>query len=151
MAKAHKKGAAVLKTGSSQNPKMQDHAWIKRFAREMLGCDCPDEVFEHIEYMPVTTVHDFPGLFKRIVIGNRLLIFIWEPDDATDVEKQLPSLVNAGIKERDDRSLNRFRLVVGTENTERIRSVTDAWIRASSGRDPKTHLHVIHKGDIPRG
>ena len=151
MAKTHKKGAAVLKAGLTQNPRMQGPAWIKGFVRERLGCDCLDEVFEHIEYFPETKIRDFPGLVDRIVIGNRLLIYIWNLDDATDAETYLPFLLNAGIKERDDCSLNRFRLVIGTTDTEGIKSVMDAWDPVSTGRDPKAHLHIIHKGDIPRG
>jgi len=151
MAKAYKKGAAVLMTERTQNPTMQVPAWIKGFAREMLGCDCADAVFEHIEYFPETEVGDFPGLVRRIVIGNRLLIFIWESEDLTEVETHLPLLLNAGIKERDDRRLNRFRLVIGTTDAEGIKSVMDAWDPVSSGRDPKAHLHIIRKEDIPRG
>jgi len=151
VAKTHKKGAAVLKAELTQNPKMQDHTWIKSFARETLGCDCPDAVFEHIEYVPATTIRDFPVLVRRIVIGNRLLIYIWEPNDTGDVETFLPLLLNAGREERDDRGLNRFRLVIGTTDTEGLKSMMDAWDPVSSGRDPKAHLHIIHKGDIPRG
>jgi hypothetical protein len=151
VAKAHKKGAAVLKAEPTQDPKMQDHTWIKNFARDRLGCNCPDAVFEHIEYMPATTIRDFTVLVRRIVIGNRLLIYIWEPNDTGDVETYLPLLLNAGKEERDDRGLNRFRLVIGTTDTEGIKSIIDASGPASSEKDPKAHLHVIHKKDIPRG
>ncbi|MFH1940598.1 MAG: hypothetical protein ABIL68_00740, partial [bacterium] len=49
---------------------------IKNFARRTLGCQCPDDVFEKIEYGTVNDVFTNTTPIQKIVVGNRLLIVI---------------------------------------------------------------------------
>ena len=48
---------------------------IKTFVQKTLGCGCPEEVFRHIDW---ETNAESPeaGLYSRINIGNRLLVYI---------------------------------------------------------------------------
>jgi len=75
--------------------------------RNTLGCTCPDEIFEQIEYAKETT-----DTLKQITLGNRLLLYIWKTENQTALETELPILLAQGKAERDRRGLNRFRLVV---------------------------------------
>ena len=54
---------------------------IKRFVQETLGCSCPEEVFDKIECK--TNVSS--TWWKRIDVGNRLLIYILDATDVSDL------------------------------------------------------------------
>ena len=55
-----------------------DHETAKRFVRDTLGCQCPDSVFEQIDYQENTGILDKDAIVKRLLVGNRLLIYILE-------------------------------------------------------------------------
>ena len=73
---------------------------IKRFVQEMLGCGCPEEVFRSIEAQRNVRLNSFIVLSARIVIGNRLLIYVTEPESEGCIEEHLPVLVTAGMDEK---------------------------------------------------
>ena len=52
---------------------------IKDFVQNILGCICPDKVFEHIEDRRVASLSS-PHT-RCITIGGRLLIYIWNIRD----------------------------------------------------------------------
>jgi len=51
---------------------MQTYQEIKRFVQETLGCSCPEEVFNKIDYQKESD--DISG--RRINVGDRLFIYI---------------------------------------------------------------------------
>ena len=120
---------------------------IEDFARNVLGCDCPDEVFKVIECQQGDAPRETPYSF-RIAIGGRLLVYILETDDLEVVRKGLPEMLSAGKAERDEKGMNRFRAVVSTDDTETLEDAAKGIFEDFAEKDEKIHLHVLKKGDV---
>ena len=115
---------------------------IKRFAREVLGCGCPEEVFKDIEYdQKIGRLNDACHV-DRILIGRRLLIYIFRPDQHLQWKRLLPELIEEGKKERDQNGYNRFRMVVVTDEPECGR-LSSKIFETLPWSDEKVHLHVV--------
>jgi len=127
---------------------MISHQTIERFTREVLGCHCPAEVFQHIDCQDKTSLgqHDLRSF--RINVGNRLLIYIAECLDSKALPDTIQSLAELGKHERDSLGFNRFRLVITTDRPDAIKKQAQAMF-APLIPDDKVHLHVIHRNDIP--
>ena len=124
---------------------------VKDFVTGVLGCQCPDEVFQEIEILMEDS-----GL--RILIGNRLLVRLFplgKKANSITTERLLEIFKN-GQRERDLKGFNRFRLVLivndGDEAKQRIdnlsQKVQDAFKR-TQGEDDCMHLHVVREGTVP--
>ncbi len=116
---------------------------IISFVRETLGCQCPREVFKHID-IARTSERDIK---LRITVGGRLLIYIAEIEDPDSLDAILEKLVRAGREERDSLGLNRFRLVVAAEDLKSIKDSLLEKFNAVRQGDEKAHLHVLHRND----
>lgn len=123
----------------------QKHQSIKRFAVEILGCGCPDEVFQTVETgtTTISTLTTFQP--DRILIGNRLLIYLAPVDSDTELPILLPDLIKAGTEERDSKGYNRFRLVLYTEDKDFDAAGTDFLFSSLAGVDDRLFLHIIEK------
>jgi len=115
---------------------------ITAFVRDVLGCGCPDSVFEEIAVGPL-----HPGMFgfdiTRIDIGNTLLVYVARPGPGTALRDAVTSVAAEGRRDRDAHGFNRFRFVVAGETTPPVRDgVTTAFARAIDG-DEKMHLHFV--------
>jgi hypothetical protein len=121
---------------------------IIAFVKQSLGCNCPDEVFSHIECQS-----DIPCsgilLDMRINVGNRLLIYIVTVNDPDFLRRMLPALVTAGKKERDGAGFNRFRLVLAADDVSKIKKEAEK-IFNSLNEDEKIYLHTLSKKSIPQ-
>jgi hypothetical protein len=120
---------------------------IKTFIQKTLGCNCPEEVFHHIDcqsHVPVNKI----VVKNRINIGNRLLIYVIEVSDNISLQTILPLLLHAGQKERDEARFNRFRLVLVTDRVHEVKRAADEIFKWIS-KDEKIHLHIIHKENVP--
>ena len=113
---------------------------IEQFVKQVLGCSCPDEVFEHIDYRE--TVGDANAL-KAITVGNRLLVYLVDLDRASSAEHLVAAVLHDGVAERNSRGLNRFRLVLITADPVEKRHTAQASFEASPLCDDKTHLHLV--------
>jgi len=115
---------------------------IKKFVRQVLGCTCPEKVFEQIEdkhVAPAVSPHT-----RVITIGGRLLIYIWEVNEPGKFKDNLPAMLAAGQKERDERGLNRFRAVLAADETDQdIAAEAAFYFSQFAGRDDRMHLHVV--------
>lgn len=119
---------------------------LKHFVKKTLGCACPDEVFENIDY-----ISDSSSDVSGIILGNRLLLFLWKTDDPADIMANTERLLLSGKLERDRRGLNRFRLVIATDEVETIKPKSDQLFKTiHSQMDEKIHLHVVHKKNLPQ-
>jgi hypothetical protein len=125
---------------------MPTRSRIEDFARNVLGCDCPDEVFKVIECQRGDAVAAPYSL--RISIGGRLLVYILEVDDIEVVRKRLPEMLRAGKAERDEKGMNRFRAVVSTGDVEALEDAAKGIFEKFDRKDEKTHLHVLENGDV---
>ncbi len=125
-----------------------DKQAIERFVRGMLGCGCPDEVFNSI-VIERTGHPDDSTRYVRLLVGNRLLIYVVEAQDLERVRAAVPVLARLGIEERDRAGLNRFRLVVAANgSTQPATAATDGFAGAM-GLDDRAHLHVVAADLVP--
>jgi hypothetical protein len=123
---------------------MQTDTEIRRFVKETLGCSCPAEVFNKIDYQ-----HGNGGIPERkITVGDRLLIYIITADGRSGIQSLVQSALEQGIVERDKKRLNRFRLVLVTSHTDDLRSTAEQAFRNSGYTNEKTHLHVVNESDV---
>ncbi|PIE65115.1 MAG: hypothetical protein CSA26_04535 [Desulfobacterales bacterium] len=118
---------------------------IKTFARNRLGCDCPENVFDSILVSESLTT-SIPGArYRKIVIGGRLLIYIVSLSKDPSISSLIEKLIILGRNERDKKNYNRFRLVLVTDEHD-----TAPKSNGQDQTDEKTHLHLIKKEDIPQ-
>ena len=127
---------------------MTDNKAIKDFARKTLGCNCPEEVFQYINCRTVVNIDENIVPAYEINIGNRLLIFAAGIDEVDSLRSVISKLVRAGIKKRDEKKFNRFRLVLLSAGEIDIAQQASE-IFSSLVTDEKVHLHVINKDDFP--
>jgi hypothetical protein len=112
---------------------------IRSFVQESLGCTCPEEVFQQI------SLDDGDGqIARKIRVGGRLLVYILDAGRATDLPGAVSEALRDGVRVRERDRFNRFRLVVVSDEPERISGTVEAAFSGSASRDPKTHLHVLH-------
>ena len=126
---------------------MRTEERIKQFARQSLGCECPDEVFDNIEVRPGDAEALLPHA-RSITIGGRLLIHIYGTSDPALVEAHLPEIIAAGADERDRRGLNRFRAVIASDDIEAVDSAARRVFGQLRGLDDNIHLHVVRREDV---
>jgi hypothetical protein len=126
---------------------MMNDKEIKVFVRETLGCGCPEEVFQYMDYQSNIMSGDVL-LRARINVGNRLLIYVVDVEKRESIRNILSRLIDIGKKERDDLGFNRFRLVLASDNMNEIRRTSEELFR-DSGKDEKVHLHIVQKAVIP--
>ncbi len=153
---------------------MIDKAAVREFARETLGCGCPDEVFDAIEQDTAVTLDtetdtETAGglrLKHRFLIGGRLLLYLYhiEPDIDNGARMEgftstLRALIEHGRAVRDQNGYNRFRLVLITTaqpdadsdadggHTERLHTLAHRVYDTlpPSVVDEKVHLHTIER------
>jgi hypothetical protein len=124
-----------------------DKESIKTFVQKTLGCGCPEEVFEYINYKSNIKLNDVV-LSSKINISNRLLIYVVNINDQSSIKNILPFLVSTGKGERDNLKFNRFRLVLVTDKLNEIKETAETIFRTISG-DEKVHLHVVDKKKVP--
>ena len=121
---------------------------IKVFTREILGCDCPEEVFDKIVCEDDVRINSGLTLSYRINIGDKLLIYILILSQTNILGAELPEIIDAGEKERNDKGFNRFRLVLVSENPDVIKDDADTLFQQIE-KDEKVHLHIINRNDFP--
>jgi hypothetical protein len=121
---------------------------IKHFVQNILGCGCPEEVFRSIDMHRNVRVNSFIVLDSAIVIGNRLLVYIAEARSTRCIEEHLPVLMRCGRQERDEKELNRFRLVLVADTPDEVRQATERQFEGLRGNDERIHLHVISRKEL---
>jgi hypothetical protein len=121
---------------------------IEPFVRKTLGCKCPDEVFASIEVTPLQ-VAGFPSPVTRLLVGNRLLIYIIDPLPTERLAELVATLTARGRAERDSGGYNRFRLVIGAEDHARVTRAIEAGFKSAAAGDERLHLHVVATSALP--
>jgi len=127
---------------------MTDNKAITEFVRNTLGCNCPEEVFQYIDCRTVLNIDEYIEPAYEINIGNKLLIFAVGIDKVDSLSSAITKLLSAGIKKRDEKKFNRFRLVLLTAPENDVAEHASE-IFSSLTPDNKAHLHVIKKDDFP--
>ena len=121
---------------------------IEPFVRGVLGCGCPDEVFQRME---LATGQADPGglVFTRLVIGGRLLIHVVAWLDADEARLPVETLARLGLADRDRAGCHRFRLVLASAKEGPVPAAIPDAFRAVVGRDDRAHLHWLPASSVP--
>ncbi len=119
-----------------------------RFVREVIGCNCPDDVFRHIEVQRGSSAVRICSADCELRIGGRLLIVVTS-EPAARLSLHLAQVIAEGKRSRDDIKFNRFRLVVQTENPDQESEQFFQAFESLCNKDERTHLHVLPKGGVP--
>lgn len=120
---------------------------VTRFVREVIGCNCPDEVFRHIEIQRGSSAVKACSADCELRIGGRLLILVTS-EPVSRLSPRLAEVIAEGKRARDESKFNRFQLVVQTENPDRESEQLVQAFESLSHKDERTHLHVLPKGDV---
>jgi len=115
---------------------------IIEFVKETLGCACPDEVFEKIE-AGKAAIAQFAVGATRIVVGDRLLIYIVSPQSLSELCANIGEAAVMGKNDRDTNKYNRFRLVVISDKDSDSSAEAITRFAEAAGSDEKMHLHFI--------
>jgi hypothetical protein len=125
---------------------MRKKSAIEDFARDTLGCNCPDEVFDVIECKRGNSTTDNYGL--RLSIGGRLLVYVVETNDIQRLRDTLPAMLTAGKTDRDKNGMNRFRAVLATDEVTAMDEAARGIFDDHGEVDDKVHLHVVKKSGV---
>jgi len=126
----------------------QKHQCIKHFAVEVLGCGCPEEVFQTIETGKIDIAGPAGSDIARILIGNRLLIYLVPVSRKTELAALLADFIKTGTSERDSKGYNRFRLVLVTEDSDFDRAGAAFLFSTLVHGDDRLFLHTVEKENL---
>jgi hypothetical protein len=122
---------------------------LTRFIREVLGCNCPDEVFRRVEAQTGSRAVKSCSADCEIRIGGRLLVVVTsEPMERLTVSR-IENVFAEGRRASDAGGFNRFRLVVRSDAAAQETEKLLQSFEKISTRDEKTHLHVLGKHEVP--
>ena len=121
---------------------------VEHFVRRTLGCKCPDAVFKAITISRERSADTVPE-YTRLLIGDRLLIYVLDTSRAQRLSAAVSTLATRGRAERDAAGLNRFRLVIATRHPTQALADAEASFTDAPGHDDRTHLHVIAPDQLP--
>ena len=108
-----------------------------RLVRDILGCTCPEEVFNHYQVHYCTAGF---GPFVQMIMGDRLLVRLVDISRLHSLEEEVAGMLSEGFEEREKRGLHRFRLVlVGNLLPETGRIL----LELPEKLGPRVHLHMI--------
>ena len=127
---------AVIQTWFAE---LSRKAAAEQLVRRTLGCTCPREVFDHFQVELCFLPPDSRPVIQ-LIMGERLLVWILDASGEVVSKERTFDLLRNGKKARDERRLNRFRLVLVGESP-------DFAFDGSETTDPsigaKVHLHVL--------
>ena len=122
---------------------------VTQFVRQVIGCDCPDEVFRRVEVRSGSTAVKCCPADYELRIGGRLLVVVTsEPVEALS-GASLARVILEGKRARDRGKFNRFRLVVQARNAVQDRDTLLRSFEDVPGKDEKTHVHVVARSEVP--
>jgi hypothetical protein len=125
-----------------------DRHSIEHFVRTTLGCKCPDEVFQSIAIERAPTP-DTALPHTRLVIGERLLIHVFEAPSVNATAAAVSKLATQGRTERDAKQYNRYRLVLVSAHPTQVLDDAKASFTSVVGDDQRAHLHVVATDQLP--
>jgi hypothetical protein len=128
------------------NPHHTDE--ITRFVRGTLGCQCPDDVFQSIVIGQERSSNN-GAPFTRLLVGDRLLIYIHETQPAGATTATVSRLAQRGLTERDAKQYNRFRLVIVADDPTEFLTAARSSFASVTGTDDRAHLHILATHQLP--
>ena len=122
---------------------------VKRFVREVVGCTCPDEVFNRVEVKPGSSAIRSCSADYEINVGGRLLIVLSSDPVEVFSPARLEKVMAEGRSARDAGKFNRFRFIVQAANAPGVEKQLLRSLEGLAAKDEKTHLHVIGREVVP--
>jgi hypothetical protein len=122
---------------------------VKRFVREVVGCTCPDEVFNRVEVKPGGSAIRSCSADYEINVGGRLLIALSSDPIEVFSPARLEKVMAEGRSARDAGKFNRFRFIVQAANAPEVEKQLLRSFEVLAAKDEKTHLHVIGREVVP--
>ncbi len=114
---------------------------VEMLVRNLLGCKCPDDVFDSIAVTTRVGTDITSSYFDiELIVGGRLLVGLVYVDRLSNVSTEGRQLIDLGAALRDRKGLNRFRLVLIGKVLEK--DAEDLELHAATLGD-KVHVHVI--------
>lgn len=123
---------------------------IEHFIRATLGCQCPDEVFRSVSVDQLRSADGALG-YTRLLVGNRLLIYVLDAAAGSIADGTLADLVVRGCRERNERGCNRFRLVIACDGPASQDTAVQHAFDLAAGNDERAHLHCLPRTLLPPG
>lgn len=131
-------------------PKPKETRALVSFVRKDLGCGCPNEVFSVVQIKKDPQVFRDLPVDYMITIGDRLLIGICLSENLHNgIGEGIVTSLSVGKRLRDAAGFNRFRLVITSNDADRIQEKIKRQFQALSGLDERIHLHVVGPAVIP--
>ena len=123
---------------------------MQSFIRSTLGCGCPDQILQRIDFTRTDLAQEPAVKLSRIDVGGQLLVYVLEgEEDPTRLSDVLPAIISTGLIERGKREFNRLRVVVAADRPDELQPVLERLFDASAPKDDKLHLHVISTMELP--
>ncbi|MGD9253533.1 MAG: hypothetical protein PVG92_06330 [Holophagae bacterium] len=123
---------------------------MQSFIRTTLGCGCPDEVLQWIDFTRTDLAEEPAVKLSRIDVGGQLLVYVLEgEEDLARLADVLPAIISTGLIERGKREFNRLRVVVATDRPAELQPELERIFSASAAKDDKLHLHVVSTMELP--
>jgi hypothetical protein len=132
-----------------ENQRLANVPAVTRFVREVIGCNCADEVFRHVEVRRGSTAIKSCAADCELRIGGRLLVVVTSESVDSLSGSRLEKVISEGRRARDDGKFNRFRLVVQAHNAAQDKETLLCSFEGVSGKDEKTHVHVVEQREVP--
>jgi len=127
----------------------EDFGEIEIFAREVLGCGCPDDVFLDISVEKDPASFAGPPVEFLMKIGGRLMIGVTPESRSDEAANQLQRLLETGRNLRDREGFNRFRLVFISDDQANMQKSIEKKLNGFSGLDDRVHAHAVRPGSLP--
>ena len=114
---------------------------IRDFVRNILGCQCPEDVFDSIIIgIPEIFPDNLRTQTLQILVGRRLFISVVDSNTLQKPKSELSALLIEGKGIRDLNKFNRFRLAVIGPVPEGIQKYL---VSIAQKLDDKMHVHFI--------
>jgi len=120
----------------------------KAFLNTLFDCKCTLEVFDSIAIERAPTP-DAALSYTRLVIGNRLLMHVFEAQSSNATAAAVPKLARQGRAERDAQHFNRYRLVVASAHPTQLLKEARTGFASVAGPDNRAHLHILAIDQLP--
>lgn len=121
---------------------VKDFTAVHHFVRHILGCGCPEEVFDDLDLSLATAWESGPTV-KTLLVGRRLLICILDCQEMEELKNLLPRLARMYRDERDRQGYNRVRIVVATRTPVSLSPAADFLFQSLPEVDDRMHLHIL--------
>jgi hypothetical protein len=122
---------------------------LVRFIRQTLGCECPDEVVQSIDCDSEFMAPNTDWRTARLDVGGRLLVYVLEVAHTSVLSSLVPTVVEAGIADRNRNKFNRFRLVLAATDADEIEGSAGRLFDTCYCPDGRIHLHVVNLTEVP--